>query len=338
MADGDVTILVSDTIFKVHRHIISRDGSTFADMFSSDLQDFEDDAFQQEGCTDEKPIQLQGDNVDEFRDLLWCLYALPQEISTSMSPQADIIKVANVLRMTHKYHFITTECWATTTITKYLQHQLPFPLPTDALVRISEVAVLCGDASLLEVIRRKWRGLIGENEQLALALTTTERLGLRDLQGLAYQAMLLQGRHVWEKEKLLTRDQRIRLLSGYHNISTYSTKIKDEPPLFEHLNGCPEVSSCQDDWESLWSDVNTLQAYKDCIWEKVPLFTATSEFDLVNRSMMLVSILQAMYDQPAMFAPFSLAKLPCATAALKATIVFSHELQMNMMDFFEDVN
>ncbi len=94
MADGDVTILLSNILFKVrryltdesswhfcswsqvHQHILSRDSSTFVDLFSSDMCNIEDRSFQQEGCNDEKPIQLQGDTVDEFRDLLWCLYAL----------------------------------------------------------------------------------------------------------------------------------------------------------------------------------------------------------------------------------------------------------------------
>ena len=254
-----------------------------------------------------------------------------------MSPQADIAKIVNVLRVAHKYHFITTESWATATITNYLQNQSPSPLPTEVLVRISEVAVLCDDGPLLDIIRRKWRSLIGENEQLALALTTTERLGLRDLQGLAYQAVLLQGRHVWEKEKLLTRDQRIRLLSGYHNISTYITKIRDEPPSFEHLDECPDLFLCQDRWESLWIYIINMQGSGARVWDTVPFFE-TSELDLMNKSMMLVSILQAMHDQPAVFGSFNLAKFPCATVALKATIAFSHELQMNMMDFFEDVN
>jgi len=30
----------------------------------------------EEGDSDETPIYLQGDSVDEFRDLLWSLYAL----------------------------------------------------------------------------------------------------------------------------------------------------------------------------------------------------------------------------------------------------------------------
>jgi len=31
---------------------------------------------EKEGMTDENPIRLHGDTADEFRDLLWSLYAL----------------------------------------------------------------------------------------------------------------------------------------------------------------------------------------------------------------------------------------------------------------------
>ena len=34
------------------------------------------DLEEKEGVTDENPIRLHGDTVDEFRDLLWSLYAL----------------------------------------------------------------------------------------------------------------------------------------------------------------------------------------------------------------------------------------------------------------------
>lgn len=61
---------------QVHRHVLARDESVFAGMFASEMQGVAADGFQQEGRTDERPIQLQGDGPEEFRDLLWCLYAL----------------------------------------------------------------------------------------------------------------------------------------------------------------------------------------------------------------------------------------------------------------------
>ena len=65
--------------------MLVKDGSTFEDMFSLDLRsmvigvhDLEGSSAlaQQEGETDDNPICLEGDNVDEFRALLWSLYAL----------------------------------------------------------------------------------------------------------------------------------------------------------------------------------------------------------------------------------------------------------------------
>ena len=76
--DGNLTILVSDTLFRVHDCVLSRDGSAFADMFAVDKQGsvVATPSFVQDGQDDEHPIELQGDTVEQFRDLLWTLYSL----------------------------------------------------------------------------------------------------------------------------------------------------------------------------------------------------------------------------------------------------------------------
>lgn len=58
-------------IVQVHRTVLMRDESTFGDLLS--LPTF-DNSF--EGLCDEQPIVLQGDTAEEFRCLLWGLYAL----------------------------------------------------------------------------------------------------------------------------------------------------------------------------------------------------------------------------------------------------------------------
>lgn len=89
LPDGNVTILVSSTLFRVHKHIIARDGSTFENMFSLPMDTDMDSgklepaaaleeagAFVQDGRDDAHPIVMQGDSEVQFRDLLWSLYAL----------------------------------------------------------------------------------------------------------------------------------------------------------------------------------------------------------------------------------------------------------------------
>ena len=108
IADGNTTICVAGTLFKgskpvvslsrlslpsltfklsqVHRSILAQDGSTFENMFflssaharpPGPITNEEELVIEiGEGDSDEQPIHLHGDSVDQFRDLLWCLYAL----------------------------------------------------------------------------------------------------------------------------------------------------------------------------------------------------------------------------------------------------------------------
>ena len=68
---------------QVHRSILCQDGSAFEDMFSvsgahaqSPITDEEPAIEVGEGDSDDRPIYLHGDSVEQFGDLLWSLYAL----------------------------------------------------------------------------------------------------------------------------------------------------------------------------------------------------------------------------------------------------------------------
>jgi hypothetical protein len=58
-------------IIQVHKAFLSRDSSTFEGMFSVPQGDFNVD-----GGSDEQPITLRGDTVEQFRSLIFILYAL----------------------------------------------------------------------------------------------------------------------------------------------------------------------------------------------------------------------------------------------------------------------
>lgn len=61
----------NDNLIQVHRSILSRDSSSFATLFTLPQGDSPE-----EGTSDERPIVLQGDTPEEFRNFLWALYAL----------------------------------------------------------------------------------------------------------------------------------------------------------------------------------------------------------------------------------------------------------------------
>lgn len=99
-SDGNTVLLVENILFKVtlflslrrfsqtnhapmtqvHRSALTKEKSTFESMFSldSDLRSSTNSnvTVGPEGESDDNPIRLQGDTADEFRSLLWALYAL----------------------------------------------------------------------------------------------------------------------------------------------------------------------------------------------------------------------------------------------------------------------
>ncbi|KAF9483576.1 hypothetical protein BDN70DRAFT_851402 [Pholiota conissans] len=360
--EGNVVLLVSPMLFKVHRHILARDGSIFENMFTLDgiagnvpgspeNSNSQLNVFQQDGSDDESPIVLQGDTPSDFRCLLQCLYALPQDIAHWMSfgaNSSDLGLLTSVLMMAHKYHFVTTESWASRTLLEHI-HDLPPSgriLSEHMLVRISEVATKSSDEALLAVVRTRWRRLIAENRHLGPALTTTELVGPRSLQGLAYLAVLLQGRSFWNAEPSLTREHRIRLLSGFHNLTHFCAALPDTPPPFAHRAGCADARKCEESWARIWrgvfvdlgSDGQAVRGGGEGGLE-ARMQVRHHHLDVVGRLMMAISIVNVIPATPdlAEILGGGFASTVCEGAAMDAVVAFSRKTQDELMDFFEDV-
>jgi hypothetical protein len=79
-ADGNTVILAEDTLFRVHRTVLSREGTVFDGLFTihdhfvGDVSSAE--LLRREGESDDNPIRMEGDSSDEVKALLWSLYAL----------------------------------------------------------------------------------------------------------------------------------------------------------------------------------------------------------------------------------------------------------------------
>ncbi|KAJ7740198.1 hypothetical protein DFH07DRAFT_839185 [Mycena maculata] len=65
---GDFVICAENTLFRVHKFILSRDSSIFMDMFVIGKST-------EDGATDETSV-LVSDTTEAFRALLWVLYSL----------------------------------------------------------------------------------------------------------------------------------------------------------------------------------------------------------------------------------------------------------------------
>lgn len=277
----------------------------------------------------------------------------PQEITQTSSSEADVIRFSNIAQMAHKYHFITTESWALKSLSRCLMEAARSgqPISTHALVRVTEVAVLCNDSDssgnssstsesdsaallLLTAVVARWRSLIAERKDLAVVMGAAGRLQLRDLEGLAYHAMLLQGRRKWDADPLLTRDQRVRLLSGHYNLTVACEAMPDSPPEINHHLTCSYRGECQEVWEMLWKQITSIGGDGGISSQAL----VHDKLDLLGRAMMAVSVMTAFVEGSIpQYELITMMHRDCTVAALGATSALCHNIRETLIDYFDDV-
>ncbi|KAL4073206.1 hypothetical protein V8B97DRAFT_197711 [Scleroderma yunnanense] len=293
LSDGSCILRVGNTLFNVHRSILSRDSSSFATLFTLPQGDTPE-----EGTSDARPIVLQGDTPNEFRNFLWALYALPHEITMVRSSQVDLNRLIDVAKMANKYSFKSTESWALEAIQKYIERKpsplfntippgfpfSPSPPPSalhDSKIQISRLirlAQTCGHPKLLDTMVTVLRQLMSASLHYSyLAMTLSDELDLRELRGLAYMEILqrslfLSGPDnrghtgaegdVQESPDGLERlvvspAQRHRLLSGYYRLSKTWERLRAVPLPFDHAPSCGanwHQHACTQSWADFWKE------------------------------------------------------------------------------------
>jgi hypothetical protein len=303
-----------------------------------------------EGESDDNPIRLQGDTADEFRSLLWALYALyvhflplscdhepyvhhrPHELEGAMTTKAISLKLFNLARITHKYEFRAIENWSLDKLkTIYMRptHSHIDDAEGPNLVQLTELASLCEQRDLLEAATARWKRLIASGKDVALAIGMAERLNLRSLLGLAYHAMLLQGREVWDADQQLTRTHRIRLLSGHYALGRLGERLPNEPPILQHHPRCTGSAQvrCNQAWAGLWRSTLDMGKYG------LPLQYA----DVIGKLMLAESILKAFIERDIPTHGLLDAMPWCKESALVATSGKLKETQESLADYFTDV-
>jgi hypothetical protein len=251
-----------------------------------------------------------------------------------MSAECDLIQLSNVVQVAYKYHYITTEAWALRTLLAGFSSQPVASILTHTLVHITEAAVLCEDKPLLDAVRLRWKVLISERKDLAITINVMGRLRIRDIEGLAYYGMVLEGRERWEADPNLTRDQRIRLLSGYHDLTEASEALMHTPPMFIHNSRCHD-EDCTYDWAYFWENIT-------CTNPDVGIGSPTplqKKLDLMARLRNAASVMMALGEAETLsgVGVYDFWSSECRNAALEETMRMSRETEGNMMNFFEDV-
>ncbi|KAH7885405.1 hypothetical protein F5I97DRAFT_1937620 [Phlebopus sp. FC_14] len=293
MSDGSCVLRVGNTLFNVHRTILSRDASFFSTLFTLPQGNVTE-----EGASDENPIVLQGDAPHEFRHFLWSLYALPHEVMMVRSSKVDLNRLIDIAKVSNKYSFKSIESWALDAIQEYVD-QKPCPLfdsiplgfpfatnsPSSALLdskrqisRLIRLAQMCGHARLLDTMIALLRQLMSVSLHFSyLAMSLADELDLRDLRGAAYMEVLqrsvficgqddegeglLEGEVQESSEGLdrlvVSRSQQLRLLSGYHRLSKAWERLRAVPLPFDHAPSCGATwhqHGCTQSWSEFWKE------------------------------------------------------------------------------------
>jgi hypothetical protein len=259
----------------------------------------------------------------------------PHEVvlALTVTQEADLLLLFNVARMTHKYQFRSIEKWALLALTEYFKRPISSTShqKSPTLAQITQLAVLCDEADLLDATVLRWKRLIGEKKDIALALNVAEQYNLRGLLGLAYHAMMLKGREYWDADPLLTRDQRIKLLSGFYSMSHLWPKIDLQPPTLIHDQNCIDATRklCEQSWASLWKAINVEMSSQAVILQSP---------DVLGKMMLAECVVKALVKQDIPTQGLLDGMLHCTQAAVAAAGQKVKEMRENLVDFFVDVS
>jgi len=292
LSDGSCIILVENTLFNVHRTILSKDSSSFSSMFSLPQGDKP-----AEGQSDDNPVILVGDTVPQFRNFLWALYALPHELLQVHSNSTNLTRLIDIASMSNKYSFKSIETWAldviVSTVTRRgsspqfplagLCHVPPHsptqthtppaqPSNNEQIVALVRLAQMCQHERLLNTMVESLRRHMGSSLLNAyMAMSLADELDLRVLRGAAYLEVMqkavvvvrrsgpgpVEGEIDADGRLVVSAAQQMRLLSGYYRLTTAWEQLRTVPPNFDHAPSCGvnwHQSGCIQSWHEFWRE------------------------------------------------------------------------------------
>lgn len=242
----------------------------------------------------------------------------------------SVPKLASLARMAHKYQFKSTEMWSLGCLSRTFDGLKS--IDPEILARVTRVAALCDDPTLLAHLTLLWKRLIGRGEAVALAIVVADELKLRSILGVAYHAMMLKGRAAWLEEPLLNSAHRIRLLNGHYTIIQIQTELSSTPPNFMHDSSCVRPARCEVGWRNLWT---VLTGDADGILDQVLPLTAANLLGKLKlaHTVLLTLTRRDIPDQGLLRA----IEPNCMQLALKATCEKVKQIETEVADYFVDV-
>ncbi|RDB29327.1 hypothetical protein Hypma_015024 [Hypsizygus marmoreus] len=334
---GFCVFQVENTLFKVHRVLLSREPSAFSDMFS--LPQPNDDA----SGSDHVPIFLS-DSVQQFRDFLWALYAPPCDLFL----EGQLDRLLNIAELANKYCFTSFESWITERIYTLAQ-DLSGPLCSaspELCRRILDVSILCNHKKLQDLVTQHLISrILWYNTQPDAIVDAARQHGLRTLLGVSFYRQLVNMQHLSRKSSdgknsgttaktkinttrtefppSMDAEARVRFLAAHHSLLSLWEHVRSTPPSIASVpdTQCTSHAQCELAWQHLWFAAGSLdEALRG------------GSADILGRlKAMMLGLRKAMSDAPFM-------TMGCKMAALEAITEVRDEIIAGLAGHFEEAS
>ncbi|KAM6494474.1 hypothetical protein JOM56_010835 [Amanita muscaria] len=257
---------VENKLFRVHRFFLMREPSAFEDMLR-----FPSRRYNNNGSSDDNPVILS-DREEQFRDLLWALYARPSDLQrlSDRREMPFLEKLLNIAEMSTKYCIVSFRTWSVQCIYA-LTKDANSPLrsaPTGMYARILAVAASSGCDRLLEYVTKKVATkILWHNMPPEPFIPVAERNELRKLQGICYYRQLttmeretpylsLSGSSQLAIPLSFNVEKRKRFFRAHSRLVELWEELRSTPPDVT-IDGCPSHGLCMDTWTHLWREAGS---------------------------------------------------------------------------------
>ncbi|KXN90563.1 hypothetical protein AN958_04076 [Leucoagaricus sp. SymC.cos] len=190
--DGDCILRVQDTLFKLHRFMLTRHSLYFRQKLveldkktdeSTGENDQQDNPITTpaQGTSDEHPIRISA-KADAFRTLCWALYAMPDDIrAQDERARVDFDKLMLLCRISKTYRFSSLWNWSSSVLRSHWER--PKLLQELSLYHLKELHLFSSQYLIGSVreIEKEWLSrvpaFLTSSQDLSSALRWADKIG-----------------------------------------------------------------------------------------------------------------------------------------------------------------
>ncbi|KZV85935.1 hypothetical protein EXIGLDRAFT_753045 [Exidia glandulosa HHB12029] len=250
--DGNLVLRAENTLFRVHRSVLTEMSSVIADTLQLPQPEHSSD---KEGESDARPVKLPGDTAQQFRSLMWALYSRPDEVKKYLETsdlESRCCRLLDLVAITHKYDCPDLMNWALDLASGCCKTiDKPSTNLVTALIHMYRLGLL-GFVDWAEPAVR--RGSLADVSLIRLASAST----WTSIESFAYYRIVCRGPSCWSALGV-NSSENLRLLRGYVNLSETWTLIAGRVPPIEHVcGGSPGVHAtgpCPTACITVWDEI-----------------------------------------------------------------------------------